>query len=177
MRPPRVLALILICGPAAAQTAPLPEPLAPANSGAVQCYVPNVAKRLCQTLSSFARDGSGTIQNLATAVISSDGPITMTTTSPVEVRDGRVCGPIRADDIHGATFTIAGRPADPRQTADLRLHVAEGMKSVMGHDICVAYLKSGDAWIAKAFLDGAPQPGGDEAFIWVPAKAGWAVAP
>jgi hypothetical protein len=101
----------------------------------------------------------------------------MTTTSPVEIVDGRVCGPVRAQDIHGAAFAIAGRPADLQQTADLRLHVAEAMKAVMGHQICVAYVKSGEAWIAKATLDGAPQAGGDEAFIWVPAKGGYTVAP
>jgi hypothetical protein len=180
MRTTWVLAgLAPLAGPVLAAAPPLPPPLAPASAGAVQCYVPNLARKTCQSVSSYARDAAGAIQNLATALVSSDPPITMTTTSPVEIRDGRVCGPVRAEDIHGAAFAIAGHPADAVQTADLRLHVAEGMKSVMGHDICVAYVKSAgaNAWVAKAFLDGVAQSGGDEAFIWVPAGAGWAVGP
>jgi hypothetical protein len=158
-------------------TPALPPPLEPANAGQMQCYVPNIARKSCQSLASYVRDASGAIQNLAVVLVSADPPITMTTTSPVEVRDGRICGPIRAEDIHGASFAIAGRAADDQQTADLRLHVAEGMKSVMGHEVCVASLRTADAWVAKAFVEGQPLTGGDEAFIWVPAGAGWTVAP
>jgi hypothetical protein len=41
----------------------------------------------------------------------------------------------------------------------------------------VAYVRTGEAWVAKALLDGTPQADGDEAFIWVAPGAGWKVGP
>jgi hypothetical protein len=167
--------LAALATPAAA--APLPPPLTPAAVGQLQCYVPDIAHKTCQLLASYGRDKAGMIQNVATVAVSRDPPIAMTTTAPVDVKDGRVCGPVRPEDFAAATFTIGGQPADLRQTADLRLHVADGMKAIIGHVICATYVKSGEAWVAKSTLDGAPQPDGDEAFIWVAANAGWKVAP
>ncbi len=178
MRATSCLTMLLFASGAVAAPAPsLPPPLTPAGQGQLQCYVPNVQAKTCQLLAAYQRNAAGVIQNQATVLLAQDPVITMTTSAPVEIKDGRVCGPVRPEDFAGASFTIAGAPADIRQTADLRQHVADGMKSVIGHEICVAYVRTGEAWVAKALLDGAPQADGDEAFIWVAPDAGWKVGP
>jgi hypothetical protein len=171
------LLALLLAVPALSLAAALPGPLAPASDGRLQCFVPNLAKKSCQSLDAFARDSSGVIQSTATVLLSSEPLITMTTRSPVDLKDGRVCGPVRTQDVMEATFTVGGQPADPRQTADLRLHVSDAMKTLVGHEICVGYVKNGEAWIAKSFLDGSPQLDSDEAFIWVPPSANYKVSP
>jgi hypothetical protein len=162
---------------AIATAAPLPAPLTPASQGQVQCYVPNSATKSCQLIAAYARDAAGVIQNRATVLVSRDFPITMTTTAPVQIHEGRVCGVVRTEDFAGATFTIAGQAADMAQTADLRAHVADGMKAVISHEVCLDYVRAGETWVAKAYFDGTAHPEGDEAFIWVAADGGWRVAP
>jgi hypothetical protein len=174
----------LILGLAAIGQAPmdaraqaLPAPLGPASEGQAQCFVPNAATKTCQLIATYSRDGAGVIQNQATVLLTRDPPITMTTSAPVQIHEGRVCGVVRAEDFAGATFTISGQGADATQTADLRLHVAQGMKAVINHEVCQAYVKAGAAWVAKAYIDDTAKPEGDEAFIWVPAGTIWKVAP
>jgi hypothetical protein len=135
-----------------------------------------MTKHTCQTLDSYAQDSSGAIQNTSTAIVSADPPITMTTRSPVILREGRVCSAVRDEDIAQATFTIAGQPADVRQTADLRTHVSEAIKPLVGHEVCTTYTQSGAAYVARSTLDGAPQSD-TEAFIWISPTDPWKVAP
>jgi hypothetical protein len=170
------LAALILAAPAAARAAPLPAPLAPANSGKLQCFVPDMTKHTCQTLDAYARDASGAIQNTSIVVVSPDPPITMTTRAPVILREGRVCSAVRDEDIGQGVFAIGGQPADPRQTADLRQHMSEAIKPLVGHEVCTAYSQSGAAFVAHSYLDGAPQSD-SEAFIWVDPSAGWKVAP
>jgi hypothetical protein len=113
MRTTAVLAALLIGAPALGGAATLPPPLGPAAAGELQCYVPNLAKKTCQLIAAYARGEAGTIQNVATAMVSADPFIVMTTIAPMQVRDGRVCGAVRAEDFATATFTIGGRPATP----------------------------------------------------------------
>jgi hypothetical protein len=171
------LAALILAAPLAARAAPLPAPLAPAGSGKLQCFVPDMVKHTCQTLDAYARDASGAIQNTSTAVISADPPITMTTRAPVLVREGRVCSAVRDEDIAQATFTISGQPADARQTADLRTHMSQAIKPLIGHEVCTTYAQSGAAFVAHSTLDGAPQPDSSEAFIWLDPSSPWKVAP
>jgi hypothetical protein len=170
-------ALVLAASTAArAAPAPLSGPLAPAAEGKLQCFVPDMTRRTCQTLASYARDASGGIQNTSTVAVSADPLITMTTRAPVILREDRVCSALRDEDIAQAAFTVAGKPADARQTADLRTHMAEAIKPLVGHEICTTYSQSGAAFVARSTLDGAPQAD-SEAFIWISPSDPWKVAP
>jgi hypothetical protein len=172
------LAALVLAAPVAARAAPAPVggPLAPAAQGKLQCFVPDMTKRTCQTLNSYARDTSGEIQNTSTVAVSADPAITMTTRGPVIVREGRVCSAVRDEDIAQASFTVAGQPADARQTADLRTHMAQAIKPLVGHEVCTTYTQSGSAFVAHSTLDGAPQSD-SEAFIWISPTDPWKVAP
>ena len=169
-------AALILAAPLVARAAPLTGPLAPAGEGKLQCFVPDMARRTCQTVDAYARDASGRIQNTSTVVVSADPPITMTTRAPVILREGRVCSAVRDEDIAQASFTVAGKPADPRQTADLRTHMSQAIKPLVGHEVCTAYTQSGAAFVAHSYLDGAPQTD-SEAFIWVSPSDAWKVAP
>ncbi|HEY1928245.1 MAG TPA: hypothetical protein VGG92_12340 [Caulobacteraceae bacterium] len=170
------LAALVLAAPVVARAAPLGGPLAPAGAGKLQCFVPDMTKHTCQTLDSYAQDASGVIQNTSTAVVSADPPITMTTRSPVILREGRVCSAVQNEDIAQATFTVAGQPADVRQTADLRTHISEAIKPLVGHEVCTTYSQSGSAYVARSTLDGAAQSD-TEAFIWISPTDPWKVAP
>lgn len=170
------LAALVSTAPMAAHAASLSGPLAPAAAGKLQCFVPDMTRRTCQTLDAYALDASGAIMNTSTVVISSDPPIMMTTRAPVILREGRVCSAVRDEDMAQATFTVAGKPADPRQTADLRTHMSAAIKPLVGHEVCTTYTQSGAAFVARSTLDGAPQSD-SEAFIWVSPTDNWKVAP
>ncbi|HEY2048386.1 MAG TPA: hypothetical protein VGH03_03535 [Caulobacteraceae bacterium] len=170
------LAALIVAAPIVARAATLNGPLAPAGEGKLQCFVPDMTRRTCQTLDSYTHDASGGIQNTSTVIVSADPPITMTTKGPVILHEGRVCSALRDADIAQATFTVAGKPADVRQTADLRAHMAEAVKPLIGHEVCTTYTQSGSAFVAHSTLDGAPQAD-SEAFIWISPTDPWKVAP
>lgn len=170
------LAALILAVPVGARAATLAGPLAPAAGGKLQCFVPDMAKHTCQTLDSYARDASGALQNTSTVVVSTEPTITMTTRTPVIIREGRVCSAVRDEDMAQATFAIDGKPADVRQTADLRTHMSAAIKPLVGHEVCTTYTQSGAAFVARSTLDGAPQPD-SEAFVWISPSDGWKIAP
>ena len=150
----------------------LPDPLSPATAGGLQCYSPDIARKICQSLAAYARSSDGEIVNTAVVLISTSPPITMTTTTPVVVRDGVVCGAIRAMDIGAATFTLSGRPLDDAQTSSLRQQMSANMSAMFDREICTAYKSDGTA---EATLGGALQP--VMKVIWVAPDQGYAVGP
>ncbi|MBV8683304.1 MAG: hypothetical protein JO111_10545 [Caulobacteraceae bacterium] len=170
------LVVLILTSPLMARAAPLSGPLAPAAAGKLQCFVPDMSKHTCQTIDAYAQDASGGIQNTSTVVVSADPPIVMTTRAPVILHEGHVCSAMREEDMTQATFTVAGNPADPRQTADLRSHMGAAIKPLVGHEVCTTYTQSGSAYVARSTLDGAPQPD-SEAFIWISPTDAWKVAP
>jgi len=101
----------------------------------------------------------------------------MRTVTPVTVRSNQVCGFVRPEDIEAASFEIAGKPATPAQAAMLRQRIAEAQKGFFGHEICTDYIADGDAMIAKASVDGVPQPAMDQRVIWVSPQDGFGVRP
>src|SRR5437899_11866948 len=87
-----------------AQAASLPDPIAPAANGQLQCYSPDTARKTCNSLASYKPGANGTIDNIAVVLISKDPVITMEAVSPVEIKAGKVCGKIRKQDIDVAKF-------------------------------------------------------------------------
>ncbi len=59
----------------------------------------------------------------------------------------------------------------------LRQQVETSMQKFFGHEICTAYVADGDHLIAKASVDGAPQPAMDQKVIWVSPTDGFKVQP
>jgi hypothetical protein len=110
-------------------------------------------------------------------LISSRPLVTMEAALAVEVRDGQVCGALRDQDIDAAAFSVGGMPLDEDQAEALRVQVRGQLKSVIGRRICAAFISQGASFLAKATVDGAPQPAMDQTVIWVAPSQGYSVGP
>lgn len=171
------LTIIALAIAGCAPAAQLPPPLAPASEGKVQCYGPRSEAKLCKSIAAYAFGKSGEILNPATVAINAKPLITMKTVTPVVIKQDRVCGYIRPEDIAAAEFTIDGASPPADVTVRLREAISKAQSGMFGREICTAYVKTGDAFIAKAFLDGAAQPTMDQEVLWVSPSDGYSVSP
>jgi hypothetical protein len=168
-----VLALLAL----AATAATLPDPIAPASEGQMQCYAPDLARKTCASLSSYALGADGGIINDALVLISKSPKITMETTAPVTIKDGRVCGALQPQDLEAAKFVYDDAPPDESRLADLKLAVKQAYGPIMGREICTAYVQDGGRLTARITQDGLPNPGLDERVKWVSPADGYRVSP
>ena len=172
------LSLALAGSGLAARAAAFDPPIDRAADGQMQCFAPDTARKTCRSLAAYRPGADGGVDNIAIVLVSSDPVITMRTVSPVTVKAGQVCGPIRAEDFQGAQFSIGGQPADDNQTTELRQAIADAMKDVIGKETCTAFVPAqGGAFTAKATIGGVAQPGADMPVIWVSPSDGYKVAP
>jgi hypothetical protein len=151
------------------------DPLGPAHAGKLQCYSPDPAHKLCRALSGYEFEKGGTINNRASVLVAPKPAIAMTTVTPVVIRDGAVCGPIRQEDINSATFTIDSKAATPDQTQMLRGKMITALTQQFGKEICTTYTKDGAQYKATATVDGVPHPEATDHVIWVAPKDGYSV--
>jgi hypothetical protein len=168
------LAAAIACNATAASLDP---PLAPAAAGQLQCYAPDLARKTCRSLATYAIGANGEIRNRAEVLISDEHPITMTTTTVVTIRNGTVCGVIAAADIAAATFNIGDAPADDAQAAQLRSTINSAFQKLFGRQVCTAYVQNGATLIAEATIDGVRDPTLDQTVVWVAPSDGFRVAP
>src|SRR3954462_1704587 len=106
MRPASLLTAALVASTFSAYAAELPDPIAPAASGQLQCYVPDTTRKICASLAGYRANPNGGIDNIATVLLSKMPVVTMETVSPVEIKMGQVCGKIRRQDLDVAKFTV-----------------------------------------------------------------------
>jgi hypothetical protein len=156
---------------------PQPDPIAPAATGNLQCYVPDRSNKTCNSLAGYKRKPDGTIDNTALVLVSKSPVITMETVSPVEVKSGQVCGTIRSHDIDEAKFASGTLTLDAKQTEQLRQQMKVAFKDMFNHEICTRYIPDGDALLAKATMDGVPMKGEEQRVIWVSPRDGYRVGP
>jgi hypothetical protein len=149
-------------------------PLAPSADGKVQCFSPNTAAKTCQSIGAY-KIASGAIENEAIVMVSPSPLVVMTTRTPVQIKAGGDCGVMLAKYLTTATFTVEGRPADPAQTAKLRVAFADALKPTFGHEICVFYRPQGEGALATSTIDGRPRPDLDQKVMWVSPADGWKV--
>jgi hypothetical protein len=97
----------------------------------------------------------------------------MTSTAPVEIRQGSVCGKIGSLDE--AAFTVNGAPAPEEVTATLRDAVATATSSIAEREICTSYLPEGDALMTQVRVDGVRHPELDMRVLWVEPSEGFLV--
>lgn len=150
------------------------DPLAPARKGQVSCYQPNAAAKTCRAINSYRFEG-GKIVGLSQTSLTE--AVVMQRTAPVVVRDGAVCGTVRAEDIDTAAFLVRGQPATAEQTTALRDEVKRQYASLMGRELCTRFSGVGPVLTAAVAIDGQPQPDIKDTMMWVDPKAGFKVAP
>lgn len=168
------LALGLMASPAMAQDG---DVLAPARAGQLQCFEPNPVAKTCQSIGGYTFNANGSIDNAAQVLIMPQPAVIMNVTSPVTVRNNAICGPLTADDIQRASFTIDGAAASADDTAAIRSGLTEQLAPILNVEGCVTLTPDGDGFRADTILSGAPQPQMVQRVIWVGANDGWRVAP
>jgi hypothetical protein len=156
----------------------VPDPLAPARDGKLQCYQPNVARKTCGALASYSILGGGKISNPSSVLVASDGNvIIMKSTTIVEMRGNAVCGMVDRRTVDQATFTVDGRAASAYETARLRVQMAAAMAANFGKEICTTYERRGAGFVAQSTIGGLPRPDTSQDVIWVGQGDGYTVAP
>lgn len=166
-----LLGLTVVATPAAAQQ----DLLAPARAGEVQCFTPNVLRKTCSAISTYTAHTDGTFENRSQVLVARQPFIVMTSSSPVTVRNGSVCGPVTNEHLQAAQFTIDGQAAGDDNSAYLREQVAQ-MPGFLANEICAAYTRTGDGIRAEYTINGA-RAAETSQFIWVRADEGYRVAP
>ncbi|MGH6870792.1 MAG: hypothetical protein ACREHE_04720 [Rhizomicrobium sp.] len=154
-----------------------PDPLAPARDGSLQCYDPRPLHKTCHALDGYTFDADGTIHNEATVLISPDEMIVMKTVSPVVVRDGAVCGPVRRADVMSAAIYMQGRKLPQEMAVQVRLKIAAAMTQRFDKEVCTTYAPYQDELYAHVTLDGQPDPESSDYVRWVKPDDGYTVAP
>ncbi|MEO6218277.1 MAG: hypothetical protein ABIO86_19770 [Sphingomonas sp.] len=170
-------ALMLVAATLPSQAAPTPDPLAPAASGMLQCYAPDLAKHACQSLAGYRKRADGSYDNAATIMLSPSPLLIMETETPVTVDAGAVCGAIREQDIDTAVISVNGQKMSDADAVVVRSQIATGMAFLIGKRICTKYVPDGAQLIAKATIDGEAQPAMDQKVIWVAPTDGFHVGP
>lgn len=168
------LALGLMASPVLAQSG---DVLAPARAGQLQCFEPNAAAKTCQSLGSYVFGASGSIENVAEILLMPSPLIVMRASGPVTFENGAICGPLRAEDIANATFTVNGAPASEEEATQLKAAMQEQLAGMFGVQNCLTLTPDGDGFRAESTIGGAPRPDLTQRAIWVGANDGWRVAP
>ncbi len=176
MTPAALFAAIILVAAAPPSTNST-DPLAPARSGQLQCYMPNVAKKTCHTLARYIWAADGSIQNPAEVMIEENPLVVMKGSAPVVVRSGAVCSPIRAEDIRQATFTIAGNPAPPQLADQIQTQLLMASADRLGKEICTTYVPDKGEYAARITIDGVAHPELADRMIWVKPEDGFKVGP
>lgn len=167
-----LLGLAAFAAPATAQSQ---DVLARGRSGEVQCFTPNVLRKTCSAISSYTLRTDGSYENQSQVLVARDPFIIMTSSSPVAVRNGAVCGAVTNEHLQAAQFTINGQPAEGDNVVYLREQVAQ-MPGFLANEICVTYTPSGDGMRAQYTINGQASAETTQV-IWVRADEGYRIAP
>jgi hypothetical protein len=154
------------------------DPLAQARNGQLQCFEPDPARHTCKSLAGYVFAPDGAITNQAQVLVSLQGPIVMLTSTPVVVRDGKVCGPVRTEDIDQSRLMFAGRPLDGPQAVQVKAKLKARMGEMIGTEVCTRFTPDASGWVTQVTVNGelAP-PQASMRGIWVRPDDGWTVAP
>jgi hypothetical protein len=173
----RLTALLGIVAPWVTHAQSLPEPIAEASRGQLECYSPDVARKTCHSLAAYSIRSDGMIDSASTVLLSRSPAVTMSAVSQVKVKAGQVCGFVTPEELNQATFTVDGAAATPDQTTALRGRIPTAFQSVFGHEVCTGYVTDGGKRLATSSFDGVARPGADQPVAWVSPADGYSVQP
>jgi hypothetical protein len=169
-----MLFIALLVSTAVAAQRDSANPLARAENGQIQCYHPDVAKKTCQSIASYRRTARGTYDNKAVVAIGNGA--SLETHTPVTLKDGAVCGLIRADDVSAGTLRAGDRVVTAEEAKPILARIAQALTSFAGKEICTRYEPSGADFTAKITIAGTDRPDQSETVKWVDASDGYTVS-
>lgn len=151
------------------------NPLALAEKGKLQCYRPDVQKKTCQSIASYALIGPGTYDNRALVAVSNEA--TLETHTPVVIKGDAVCGYIRAQDMTAGTIRLGGEVVAPDRAKPVLERIAQSVASFANKEVCTRYEPSGSDFTAKVSIGGAYRPDQDVTVKWILPSDGYTVTP
>ena len=166
-------ALLISAG--AATPAASENPLAKAEQGLLQCYRPDVSKKTCQSIASYRRTGPDVFDNKA--VIPLGNGASLETHTPVSLKDGAVCGLIRAEDVLAGTVRVHETVLAAEQAKPILERIAQGLASFAGKEICTRYEPTGADLTAKVTIAGTERPDQSVTVKWISGSDGYTVSP
>ena len=162
----------------AASADAVPDPVAPAKSGMLQCYSPDDTAKTCRSLAGYVAQADGSFVNDATVLIVPEPPLTLQTSSVVRVKGNAVCGPITERQLKAGKLLLHGQELPPGRANSIRTQIGGAMASFIGKEICTTYMPgAGGLLIANATVDGVARPDLQQNVRWVRPEDGYRVAP
>lgn len=153
------------------------DPLESAEEGLLQCWRPDLSNKTCRVIAAYRKTGPGTYDNTAVVAISSRGPTTVETHTPVVVRGDAVCGPVRTQDIRTGVLRQGARVVASADAKPVLDQIAQVMASLDGQETCTRYEPSGPDFTAKISVAGRYRPELDSKFKWISPADGYIVTP
>lgn len=154
-------------------------PLAPARTGQVQCYEPDVARKTCESIGSYRFEADGRILNKAEIVLKEGARVLVIAESEVYVRDQAECSSEPVAPGHILSVEIDGAPLTGDDLDILREELANGMNDVIGEgEYCSTYHPKPDgSMVALVTVDGRARPDFTSTVRWVRREDGWRLEP
>lgn len=170
-----MLLIALLMSAGAAVPAASENPLAKAEQGLLQCYRPDVSKKTCQSIASYRRTGPNVFDNKAVIPLGNDA--SLETHTPVTLKDGAVCGLIRAEDVVAGTLRMGQTVVAAEQAKPVLERIAQGLAPFAGKEICTRYVPTGTDFTARVTIAGAERPDQSVTVKWISGSDGYTVVP
>jgi len=152
-------------------------PLAPAAEGMVQCYEPDDLARTCRSIAGYRLITGGTYANDAAVLISPTKNVILEITSPVEVKNGAVCGTARAKDVLDGRLRAAGSLVPQDKAAPALAQLVTALAAIIDKEVCTFYTPKDGVFIARASIDGIDRPELNQRVKWIKPSEGYKVSP
>lgn len=165
------IAILLAGAPAAAD-----DPLAPAQSGQLQCFAPDKSARTCGALTAFRRNPDHTWTSTVTSAPDPTQPLTLEVSSTVVVRDGAVCGTVRREDMIAGRLRYFGVVVPASRALPMLARLADALGPATGKEVCTRFEPGEGMLIARGSVTGSPGATvPPQSVIWVRPDAGYRV--
>jgi len=168
---------LALLGALSASTGIRENPLELAEAGSVQCYEPNEEKRTCRSIESYRSLGEQRYATTAIILISPAESTTLETTTQVEVKNGAVCGLVRADEIAAGRLRVAGHLIGENDAKPYMAAILQSLKALIGKEVCTTYVPSSDGFLAKVAINGVYRANTDQRMKWIGPNDGYTVSP
>jgi len=156
-----------------APTQPVPDPLAFAREGKVQCVSPDREKKTCLAIAAYKPGAGNSFESTVTVLVNLAPLITMATHTTGTIETGGMCNTIRAEDYAASVFTMNGAPMDESMAASIRPQVTAAIAPMVGKKGCSREHAEGDMLVSEVTLDGVAHPEMTQKLIWVSPSDGY----
>lgn len=153
------------------------NPLALARNGNVQCYEPNDEKKTCRTIASYRALDERSYMSIVTVLVSPEGSLTLQTASQVEVKNGAICGVVRAEDIASGRLQLAGQTLTGEHATSLMAQIQNALKGLVDKEVCTSFVKTPAGLVSKETVNGVYRADADAPVKWIGPDEGYTVAP